>query len=471
MAKKKTNRKLTLLLLFIGVIAVIFLLKMFSGKGEDQTKVSVEEVADRTITEQVAASGKIFPATEVNISSDVSGEVIELHVEEGDSVSSGQLLAKINPDLYQSAVERGLATVSGAQAQAANAKAGIERNKAQLLQAKAEVSRIQAQLKNVKAIHQRNISLKDQGIISDAEFDLSLSNLETLAANLQAADASQGSATANLRASEESFKAQKFTVASNQATLKEMRSNLKRTTLYAPTAGIISSLSVEQGERVVGTAQMAGTEMMRIANLNIMEVQVEVSENDVLKVALNDPVSIEVDAYLDKTFSGKVTHIANSASNAGAANALSTDQVTNFIVKVIIDPTSYKDLIQSNNLYPFRPGMSASVEINTDVREEVLCVPIQAVSTRLPEKEEDKENRRKENEDPIEVVFIAQGDSVQQVTVKTGIQDDDYIQILDGLSGGENIVSAPYSAIAKDLKHGAKVDIVEEEKLYASKDQ
>lgn len=466
----KNKRTLIIIISVVALIAVLFAVKSFSGDDKEAIKVSLEEVALRTIKEEVAASGKVFPATEVNISSDVSGEIIELYVAEGDSVKSGQLLAKVNPDVYQSAVERGLATVSGAKAQAANANAGIERNKAQLMQASAEVTRVKAQMKNTRAIHSRNIELQKQGIISAAEFDLSLANLEALEANLSAAKASEQSAQANLNASRENHKAAKFTVASNQATLKEMRSNLKRTTIYAPTAGIVSSLSVEQGERVVGTAQMAGTEMMRIANLNIMEVQVEVSENDVLKVSLNDPVSIEVDAYLDKKFTGTVTHIANSATNAGSSNALSTDQVTNFIVKVIIDQASYKDLITSVQQYPFRPGMSASVEINTDIRNDVLCVPIQSVSTRLPQKDKEKKKERTENEDPIEVVFMESADSVQQITVRTGIQDDDYIQILEGLEASDKIVSAPYSAIAKELQQGSKISAVEEEKLYATKD-
>ncbi|NNE27993.1 MAG: HlyD family efflux transporter periplasmic adaptor subunit [Saprospiraceae bacterium] len=469
MSKKKNRRPLILIVGFLVFLGLIFGLKYFTGKDKDTVKVSVSKVEKRTIKEQVSASGKVYPATEVKITSDVSGEVIELYVEEGDSVKSGQLLAKVNPDVYQSAVERSAAILSGAKAQAANAKAGIERNRAQLLGAKAEVTRFEAQLKNTNAIHKRNITLKEQGIISEAEFDASLSALDALKANMQAAQASLESAGANLKAAEETHKASNFTVASNQASLKEMRSNLKRTTIYAPVEGVVSSLSIEQGERVVGTAQMAGTEMMRIANLNIMEVQVEVSENDVLKVAMADKVSIEVDAYLDKTFEGQVTHIANSAVNAGSSSSLTTDQVTNFIVKVLIDADSYASLVTDANQFPFRPGMSASVEINTDSRDDVLSVPIQAVSTRLPEKEKG-EGSSNSNADPIEVVFVSSLDSVNQVKVKTGIQDDDYIQILSGLEGEEEIIAAPYSAISKDLKQGAKIKVVDEEELYGSKE-
>jgi len=462
MSKKKKNR--TPLFIIIGILVLVGLFAAFGKKRDVGKKVSISEVTEQTIIETVAASGKIFPTTEVAISSDVSGEIVQLLVEEGDSVIAGQTLAKVNPDIYQSAVERGVATVNSAKAQSANAKANVERNRALLVQAEAEITRIEAQINNTKNIHERNIQLKKDGIISDAEFELSLSNLNTLKANLKSAAANVSSSQANIKASQETVKASEYSVKSNQASLSELRSNLKKTTLYAPTNGTVSSLSVEQGERVVGTAQMAGTELMRIANLNAMEVQVDVSENDVLRVALNDKVKISVDAYLDRSFEGIVTHIASSATNANTG-ALTSDQVTNFVVKVSILPGSYRDLVSPMKKYPFRPGMSASVEIDTDRKENVIAVPIQSVTTRIPESENGNPEKVSKAE-PQEVVFVSSGDTVQQVIVKTGIQDDDFIQILSGLSKDQEVISAPYSAISKDLKDGTKVEVVDEKELY-----
>ncbi|HAV28916.1 MAG TPA: RND transporter, partial [Saprospirales bacterium] len=315
-------------------------------------EVTVEEADNRTILEKVTASGKIFPETEVKISSDVSGEIVELYVQEGDSVYIGQVLAKIDPDTYESTVERGRASVNSAKANKAASATQIESSKAQIQQ-------IQAQLTNAKTVQDRNVKLLSEGVISQVEFDQSLSALQGLVANMRSAEATLESAKKNVEGAS-------YSVQSAEATLREMRTSLSRTIIKSPTNGIVSSLSVEQGERVVGTIQMAGTEMMRIANLSAMEVQVDVSENDILRVSLNDKVDIEVDAYLDRKFSGYVTEIANSASNIGGAASLNTDQVTNFVVKVRVDSESYKDLLGPNKRYPFRPGMSASVDIRTE---------------------------------------------------------------------------------------------------------
>lgn len=460
MDKKRRNR--ILLYVAAAVILLVVLGLIFGKKGDDAIKVTVEKASSRSIIETVSASGKIYPTTEVKISSDVSGEIVELLVEEGDSVVAGQLLAKVNPDIYQSAVERVVASVNSSKAQAANARANIENSRARKLSAEAEISRIQAQFRNAKIIHERNIQLLKEGVISSADFDQSLSNLEALEANVKSAQANLESSEAEINGAIQTAKAAEYLIKSNQATLSETRSNLNRTTIYAPNSGIVSSLSVEKGERVVGTAQMAGTEMMRIANLNAMEVQVDVSENDVLRVALNDSVEISVDAYIDRVFEGRVTHIANSATNA-SSGALTSDEVTNFIVKVNIEQDSYKDLITASKPYPFRPGMSASVDIKTDMKENVLCVPIQSVTTRIAE--DDKENKDKKS-DPMVVVFLSEADTVRHVQVKTGIQDDDYIQILEGLEDSVNVVSAPYSAISKDLKVGSKIEVVDEKDLY-----
>ncbi|MEL6635215.1 MAG: efflux RND transporter periplasmic adaptor subunit [Bacteroidota bacterium] len=467
------KRNNTLLYLLVGVVVLLIAFQVFRSSSRSKgVKVSTEQTERREILEMVAASGKIYPETEVKISSDVSGEVVELLVEEGDSVVANQLLAKVDPDAYQSAVERGVASVNNAKAQVANNLAGIERAKAQVIQGEAEVARIKAQIKNTQAIHQRNIGLHQDGVISDADFDQSLSNLESLQANLRSVEANYQSFIASLESAKQSARAAEYNVKSSEATLKELRTNLRRTTIYAPTNGIVSLLNVEQGERVVGTAQMAGTEMMRVANLSAMEVQVEVGENDVLRVSIGDPVTIEVDAYIGRQFTGRVTQIANSATNTVH---MSLDQVTNFIVKISIDPASYQDLISARQRYPFRPGMSASVEINTTREAQALSVPIQAVTTREAEaKARGASARTVSNDDTPddrvqEVVFVVSSDTVRMVEVQTGIQDDTYIQITAGLEAGAEIVTAPYSAVSKKLEAGMEIEIVAEEDLYQQK--
>lgn len=419
------------------VLATLIGLAVVKGKRSPKgERVKIEEVKKRTIKETVSGSGKVFPEREVKISSDVSGEIVELYIAEGDSIKAGQVLAKIDPDAYESAVERGQAALS-------NAKANAAMSRSQIQNANAQREQIIASLENAKNVHDRNIKLFNEGVISEVEFDQSLANLRGLEANLRASEAS-------LESTKESAKGSEFNVESAQASLKELRTNLNRTTITSPVDGIVSSLSVEQGERVVGTIQMTGTEMMRIANLNEMEVQVEVSENDILKVKLNDKADIEVDAYLDKVFSGVVTEIANSAANIQTVgSALSSDQVTNFIVKIRIDSESYKDLV-SNSVYPFRPGMSASVDIYTSQVEDVVTIPIQAITTRLEDEDDD-------DSDVLEVVFVYDADTVRQVNITSGIQDDEYIHILSGLEEGLKVVTSPYSAISKKLKDGSNV--------------
>ncbi len=465
MAKRK-NRNLFIWIL-LGLIVVLVAVAAINNRNKPKgERVTTENAELRTIKEMVAASGKIFPQTEVKISSDVSGEIVELYVEEGDSVEVGQLLAKIDPDAFQSQVERGVASVNSAKAQLANAKANVENLKAQKQQ-------IIAQLENAKDVHNRNEGLYKEGAISQADYESSGANQRGLEANLNASDASIKSAQENVRASQ-------FNVQSAEATLKELRTSLRRTTLYAPMSGIVSQLNVEEGERVVGTIQMSGTELMRIANLNAMEVRVEVSENDIPRVSLGDEVDIEVDAYIDRKFKGNVTQIANSATTAaGATVSLTSDQVTNFEVRISINPNSYSDLISENNRFPFRPGMSASVEVNTDTRAGVVSVPIQAVTVRNPdEKKKKKKGRAKtvaatnddeeevDDDDLVEVIFVAVGDTVNMVKVVTGIQDDTYIEILKGIQEGAVVISAPYTAISKKLEQGDPIQIVEEDELF-----
>ena len=451
--KKKSNKWL-----IIGLLADVLLMVLgavFKGKGKKEgTEITKETVDKRTIKETVSASGKIYPEKEVKISSDVSGEIVELYVVEGDSVSAGQLLAKIDPEAYFSAVERGEASLNGSRSTLANAKASIQSSIAQKEQ-------IMAQLENARLINTRNEALFKDGVISEADFDNSKTNLKQLEANLKAASASINAAEKNAEGAE-------FQVKSSQASLKELKTNLNRTSIKSPTNGIVSSLSVEKGERVVGTIQMTGTEMMRIANLNSMEVQVEVSENDILRVNVDDDVDIEVDAYLDNIFKGKVTEIANSASNI-SATGLNSDQVTNFIVKVRIDPSSYREVLNTNNQYAFRPGMSASVDIYTNEIRDAVSIPIQSVTVRENDEDEDKEN----DEDPEleEVVFVVSGDSVIMTKVVTGIQDDEFIVVKEGLEIDQEVVTGPYNAVAKKLDDGDLIKIKEEKSKDKKEDK
>ncbi len=461
MAKAKRNYRGLFVLLGLVIIAAI-LFFVTRNQRKDVEEVEMETVEKRSITETVSASGKIFPEIEVPISSDVSGEVVELYVEEGDSVKMDELLARIDADAFQSAVERGEAGVNNAKAQLANAKAGVERNKALAVQAEAQIEQIEAQLENARIVHQRNEKLIKEKVISEADFDASLSNLKALEANLRSAKANLSSAKANLESAKQTVRAAEFTVKSSQASLKELQTSLRRTSLYAPMDGIVSKLNVEEGERVVGTIQMTGTELMRIADLSRMETKVEVNENEILRVSLNDEVEIEVDAYLDRKFKGRVKQIANSANETAGVASLTSDQVTNFIVTISIEPDSYKDLITEKKPFPFRPGMSAAVEIITTTEKDVISVPIQAVTTRDLDESEKEEDLR-------EVVFVVKNDTVDMVEVKTGIQDNYYIHIVEGLEGTETIVSGPYSSVARNLEEGKKVEKKEENNKWGKK--
>ncbi len=440
MAKRKRSR----LYLFLAIVlAMLIALAVYKSQTRERGEVvETAKVERRTIKELVSASGKIFPEKEVIISSDVSGEVVDLPVEEGDSVRAGDLLARIDPEAYESAVERGVASVNSSKAQLAIAKSNLEN-------AKAQKAQVEALFKNARRAHERNKKLKDQGVISEAEFERTLADFESSQANLQAAEA-------GVRSAQETVRSNEFAIASSEAGLKELRTSLKRTNIYAPVDGIISKLDIEEGERVVGTIQMTGTTMMRIANMSIMEVQVDVSENDILKVSEGDSASIEVDAYLDRTFLGIVTEIANSASTIGTTTSLTTDQVTNFVVKILMDPASYEDIVTPRSPFPFRPGMSASVEINTHAEKDILSVPIIAVTTRdINQSRESDGEEVDEDEDLREVVFVCYGDSLKMVQVETGIQDDNYIQVIKGLKEDQEVVSGPYSVITRKLEDGA----------------
>lgn len=440
-------------IIIIGVLAIAAIITVQVLKGSKPTDVYTEKAALRNIIEVVSATGKIQPETEVKISSDVSGEITEMYVKEGDQIKKGTLLCRIRPDLYVSAFERVNASVN-------TTRANYKTAQAQLEQAKAGLA-------NIESVFNRSKKLFDQNAISQQDFDQAKANYE--------------SAKANVHALEESVKASQYTIQSSEASLKEANTNLEKTFIYSPVDATVSKLSVEKGERVVGVSGMAGTEIMRLANLNEMEVSVEVNENDIIKVHKNDTTLIEVDAYMDKKFKGIVTEIANSSNATG----ISVDQVTNFVVKIRMLRESYVSLISDRNPIPFRPGMSASVDIQTRRVNQVITIPIQAVTTRNKDSlqskdnemerpeitvQNDKEEKEKlKTEEKIkEYVFILKADQLKQVQVKTGIQDNDYIEVVSGLTVGDEIICGPYSAVSKSLKESTKVKVVKKEELYKS---
>jgi HlyD family secretion protein len=445
MLKNKTRKIIAAALAFLFIISFIGKKWGWWGKPEVK-KVIAEKTINRTIIETVSASGKIQPELEVKISPDVSGEIVELPVKEGVEVKKGDLLCRIKPDLYEAAVNR--------------STAALNTSKANLANAKARLTQAESNLENSKAQFERNKKLFEQNAISQQEYDASKAQYQ--------------SALADVKAAEENVKASEFSINSAEASLKEARDNLSRTSIYSPVNGVISKLNVELGERVVGTSQMAGTEIMRIANLNDMEVNVDVNENDIVRVKLNDTADIEVDAYLDRKFKGIVTEIANSANTLGT----NTDQVTNFSVKIRILQESYSDLIENKpkTYSPFRPGMSATVNIKTKTVTNALSVPITAVTTRefidnIPNNNNSTSNEEELNQNKIkqlqEYVFVVKPNNRVKLTkVKTGIQDDSYIQIISGLTIGDLVVSGPYTAVSKELTDSMEVEIVSKENLY-----
>ncbi|HMX39787.1 MAG TPA: efflux RND transporter periplasmic adaptor subunit [Saprospiraceae bacterium] len=470
------KRRKTLLYVLIGLVVLLVAAAVMKSRSKPKgEEVTAEKVQRRTIREMVSASGKIFPETEVKISSEVSGEVVELYVKEGDSVRAGQLLAKIRPDQYQSAVEQGEASLSTARAQRQISSSNVQGSSAQIEQLKADRQRAAAQLDVSRKTFQRQQQLFKEGVVSESEFDMAQGNFKAAESALAVADAALKSAESTLGSAKENVRVSDYGINSANARLKELRTSLQKTNIIAPVSGIVSKLNVERGEKVLGMVQMTGTELMRIANFTSMEVQVDVSENDILKVSLGDETDIEVDAYLGRIFKGKVTEIANSASNVGALGAsINTDQVTNFVVKIRVDPASYADLIQGSTRYPFRPGMSAAVDVFTNSAENALSVPLIAVTAR--EGEEVKKDSDDEDDDkqpakavaqPIgknkiqEIVFVVSGDTVGIRQVKTGLQDNDHIEILSGLQEGETVVTGPYSAVARKLKAGSRIRVAD----------
>lgn len=414
----KSKKKKYILPLIIVVIIALAVMKSCGvfGSNEKLDQVDTQQATTATIIQIVTASGKIKPSTEVKIAPEVSGEITQLTVKEGDEVKKGQLLVQIKQDIYISAVNRAQAAVQ---------------------QAIASLEQSAARLKESESEYKRSKLLFESGTIARADWEAT---------------------EANYKVARLTYDASKSSLESARATLKEAEDNLMRTQIFAPIDGTISQLNVEAGERVVGTAQMAGTEVLRVANLDSMEVEVTVGENDIVKLAVGNPVDIEVDAYWGKRFKGRVTEIASSAANVTETS--SADQVTNFNVKIIILDESYRDLVEEKNLLhtPFKPGMTASVEIESDRKDSILVAPIRAVSTRQVKDSTDGTTRTRE------VVFVLQDGKALQKEVETGIQDDENIEILHGIEAGETLITGPYSLVSKTLRDGQSVKVSEKKK-------
>ena len=420
------SKKTIYILLAVAVVLIGTLIGLSKsgviGNKDKGTEIEIANVAASTIVETVSATGKIQPEIEVKISSEVSGEIIALNVKEGQVVKKGDLLVKINPDLYTSSYNRTISNLSGT-------KAGLNQS--------------EASYKEAKANYDRNKSLYDKGIISRADWDKAIASFEVAKANKQNAY---------------------YNVQSASATVLEAKDNLGRTTIYAPADGTISVLNVELGERVLGTQQMAGTEILRVANLNNMEVEVDVNENDIVKIKVGDKANVEVDAYLKKQFKGVVTSISNSASST-----LTADQVTNFKVKVRILKESYQDLLEGkpSTYSPFRPGMTATVDIITNTKSNILTVPISSVVVKsdtaavkeIKVEDPNDEKSKPKSDKKFECVFVKVGNKAKIRIIKTGIQDDTNIEVLSGLKKGDVVITGTYTTVSKDLNSGDKVSL------------
>lgn len=445
------------ILIVLGIIAVIVVVVKAGGRSDDGTRVAAESSARRTIVETVNASGKVYPEVEVKISPDISGEITELNVAEGDSVKKGQVLARIYADIYSSQRDDAVARVAQSQATVANSQASLAALKATLDQAKINLDRYK-ELYEQKAISKSELETYEIASRSaQSQYDAALQNIRSLKAGVQ----------------------------STETNLVSANKNLSRTTLTSPMDGVISSLSVKKGERVAGNSFNVGTEMMRVADLSSMEVRVDVGENDIVKVSIGDSADVEVDAYNTRKFKGVVYQIASSTKNSSTGSA-STGDVTNFEVHIRIDPASYRDLIDpaQPKKFPFRPGMNASADIRTKRRNNVVSIPISAVAPRVKGSDKSLDDQKKEREknsddsndattppgdDLEEVVFVIRQDhTVEKRTVTTGIQDINYIEVTSGLKEGEQVVTAPFAEIKDRLKTGTRVTVVSRDKLFGN---
>jgi HlyD family secretion protein len=430
MAVKKSNKLIYILLGVLGAIIIFAIIGRSAGwiGGEKELKVESSIVKKVSITEKVSASGVIEPEIEVKLSPDVAGEIIELNVVEGDSVKIGDLLVKIRPDNFISALDR--------------SRANLNQNQANLAQSKANLKRAEAQFIRAELEYNRNEKLYKDKVISDSDWEQIQANFLTSQNDLEAAN--------------QSVLAAEFIVKSSQATVSEAAENLRLTNVYSPVTGIVSKLLVEKGERVVGTQQMAGTEMLRLADLSRMEVRVNVNENDIIRISMGDTTIIDVDSYSSsgKKFKGIVTSIANSANTKA-----SPDAVTEFEVKIRILNESYAELVSERNKYPFRPGMTASVDIITQKKDNVLSVPLAAVTTREDQVIEGPDGSTKSKE----LIFIIENGRAKITEIKTGISDFDNIEILDGVNEGVEVISGPYFIVSKQLKDNDAVEVTKPE--------
>ena len=452
------------ILIGLGIlIAVLIVGKLIAGDGDQGIKVSTEKAVKRTIIETVNASGKVYPEVEVKITPDISGEITELDVKEGDSVRKGQVLARIYADIYATQRDQAAAAVNQQQAMTANSQSQLDALKATMDQA--------------ERTYNRQKQLLEDKVISKAEFEQAESAYLTSKANYNAAI--------------QAIRGNQAGILSSRASLAKANKDLSRTTLIAPMNGVISSLSVKKGERVAGNSFALGTEMMRVADMSVMEARVDVGENDIVKVNLGDSADVEVDAYNNRKFSGIVTQIASSTTTSTSSVASSSsNDVTNYEVRIRLDPSSYKDLADPKNprKFIFRPGMNASADIKTKTHDIALSVPINAVTARVKGSDKSVEEKKKENkknkpnadeqdnsdnktslnsDELEEVAFVLQKDGkVKKTIVKTGIQDINYIEILSGLNIGDEVVTGPYNAVSKTLKDGNKVKVVPKEKLF-----
>lgn len=446
MAKQVKRKSNKIVYYLIGALVVIILFLVIGKSAgwigkEKELEVELASAKRTSITEKVSASGTVQPVTEIKLAPEVSGEIIELNVEDGDSVRQGQVLVKIRPDVWISQLER--------------SEASLSQQKANLEAARASLSRAKATFTRAEQDFERQKKLWDEKVISEADWQLAQQNYQ-IAKN-------------DLASAEQNLEASRFIVKSTDATVAESRENVRRTTVVAPLTGVVSKLLVKEGERVVGTAQMTGTEMLRIADLNIMEVRVNVNENDIVRVHQGDTALIDVDAYsnIGKEFKGIVTNIANTARDKA-----STDAITEFEVRILILQSSYDDLIKKGNRYPFRPGMTASVEILTTRKDNVLSVPLSAVTTRDPDEgNKGSEAAPRDDEKPVVVdsskpqekkeskvvVFVNEGGVAKMVEVKTGISDYDNIEIVSGLKDTAQVVTGPFLVVSKRLKDGDKI--------------
>jgi HlyD family secretion protein len=442
--KQKSNKLIYWLIGGMVVLIIFFVIGSQAGWIGKPKEIEVELAKAKrvTIVEKVSASGTVQPVTEVKIAPEVSGEIIELLIEEGDSVKQGKTLVKIRPDTWKSQLER--------------AEASLSQQRANLEQAKSNLLRTQATFIRAEAEYKRQERLWNEKVISEADWQLAKQNYEV--------------AKNDVASSEQSVEAAKYVIRSTEAALKEAREQFRKTSVVAPMDGIISKLIVKNGERVVGTATMTGTEMLRIADLNKMEVRVNVNENDIVRVHLGDTATIDVDAYSSdkKEFKGVVTLIANTAKDK-----VSQDAITEFEVRILILSSSYQDLVKAGNKFPFRPGMTASVDINTKTKPNALAVPLASVTTRSPDEEKKDEannggpnsnaqktsgpNKPQKKVEDKTVLFINDKGVAKMVEVKTGISDYDNIEILSGISDSSEVITGPFTAVSKRLKEGDKV--------------